>query len=136
MLVVAMIASKATAAKIKEKNVPQIVKDAFQKQFPGATEVEWEMENGSYEAEFDLNEVDHSALINTSGQIMETEVEIETAQLPAMVQDYLKSAYSGKKVKEAFMITDANNKVTYEVEIKGKELLFDGQGKLLSTSKD
>lgn len=136
MLVAVMITSFTFAQKIKENAVPSVVKNAFQKQYPSAKEVKWEMENGNYEVNFDLNEVDHSVLMDVNGKVLETEVEIKITELPAGVLEYVKNNYSGQKVKEAAKITDAKGIITYEAEIKGKDLIFDSNGKFIKESKD
>ena len=136
MLVAGLMASLTYAQKIQDKNVPAVVKAAFQKQYPTAKEVKWEKENGNYEVSFDLNEADNSVLIDANGNILETEIEIETSQLPAGVLDYVKTNYGGEKVTEIAKITDAKGTVTYEVEIKGKDLIFDNNGKFIKASQD
>ncbi len=136
MLAIGLIASCANAQKIKEADVPAIVKSAFQKQYPQAKEVKWEKEKGNYEVNFDLNEVDNSVLMDVNGKILESEVEIELSQLPSGVLEYVKTNYGGQKAKEAAKITDSKGVVTYEVEIKGKDLIFDNNGKFIKESKD
>ncbi len=136
MLVAAMITSLTFAQKIKDTEVPTAVKVAFKKNYPTAKEAKWEKENGNYEVNFDLNKVDNSVLMDDKGNILETEVEIELSQLPLGVLEYVKANYSGQKVKEAAKITNANGTVTYEAEIKGKDLIFDSNGKFIKESKD
>ncbi len=122
------------AQKIKEQNVPQVVKNALIQKFPKATKLKWDKEGENFEASFDLDDVDNSVLFNKAGRIIETEVEITTTQLPETVLNYLRTNYKDQKIKEAAKITSENGKVTYETEIKGKDLLFDENGKLLSVS--
>ncbi len=131
-----MLSSCVFAQKIKEKDVPAAVKVEFQKLYPTAKEVKWEKEDGNYEVNFDFNKADYSVLMNESGSVLETEVEIELSQLPAGVIEYVKTNYNGQNVKEAAKITDANGVVTYEAEIKGKDLIFDSTGKFIKESKD
>ena len=49
-------------------------------------------------------------------------------QLPASVAPYVSKNYNGAKIKEAGKVTDAVGKHMYEVEIKGKDLIFDENG--------
>ena len=136
MLVAGVVASCTYAQKMQDKSVPVAVKNAFQQKYPSAKEVKWEKENGNFEANFDLDEADNSVLIDAQGNILETEVEIVADKLPAAALDFVKTRYPGKKVKEAAMITKANGTVTFEAEIKGKDLIFDSSGKFLNESKD
>ncbi|MES2382006.1 MAG: PepSY-like domain-containing protein [Bacteroidota bacterium] len=121
---------------IPAKGVPAKVKEALQKQFPNAKEVKWEKENDKYEAAFDLNKADYSALFDVDGNLIETEVEIKLSELPNGVLAYIKTKYTGQKVKEAAKITDAKGTVTYEAEIKGKDLLFDSNGQFIKEIHD
>lgn len=136
LMVVAMITSLTFAQKIQDKAIPATVKASFQSLYPNAKEVKWEKENDNYEVSFELNEVESSVLLDASGNVVETETEIELSQLPAGVLDYVKQNYKGQSAKEAAKITDAKGTVTYEVEIKGKDLIFDSNGKFLKETKD
>jgi hypothetical protein len=136
MMVAAMITSLTFAQKMKEKDVLATVKSAFQKQYPDAKEVKWEKENGNYEVEFELKETEHSVLFDASGNIIETEIEISIDALPANAKDYVSKNYSGQKIKEAAKITDAKGTVTYEAEIKGKDLIFDSNGVFIKEVKE
>lgn len=136
MTVAAMITSLTFAQKTQDKNVPVAVKSAFQKQYPDAKEVKWEKENGNYEAEFEIGETDYSVLIDASGNIIETEIEISVDALPANAKEYVSKNHVGQKIKEAAKITDAKGKVTYEAEIKGIDLLFDSNGNFIKEVKE
>ena len=134
MLVLVLFSTFATAQK-SPKGIPAEVIAAFQKQFPNVNEVEWEKEDGNYEAEFKINNIENSALFNSKGDLIETEAEIQLSELPAGVIDYVKTNYSGKKVKEASKITDAAGILTFEAEVKGMDLIFDSQGKFIKSVK-
>lgn len=136
MLCVAVLIGTLTYAQKKaERSVPPAVKAAFQKAFPNAKEIKWEKENNSWEANFEWNEADYSVLLDESGNIIETEVEIEPHQLPQNVSLYLTQHYKGQKIKEAAKITDAKGVVSYEAEIKGKDLIFDEKGNFIKEIK-
>lgn len=135
-IVVMLIAAMSFAQKVQEKNVPASVKSAFKKAYPAATSTKWDKEEDKYEASFDLNKVDHSVLMDAKGNIIETEVEIELNQLPKGVLSNVKSKYAGHKAKDAAKITDAKGTVTYEVAIKGLDLIFDSNGKFVKEIKE
>ena len=136
MTVAAMITSLTFAQKLQEKDVPALVKTAFQKNFPQAKVEKWEKEGVNFEAEFELNKTEQSVLFDAQGNLLETEVEIKLTQLPKGVLEYVKANYKGKKVKEAAKITDAKGTVTYEAEIKGMDILFDSNGKFIKEIKN
>lgn len=134
-IVVMLFATFSFAQKMQEKNVPSNIKSIFKKMYPTAKEVKWDKEGEKYEASFDLNKTDHSVLMDAQGNIIETEVEIELNQLPMGILDYVKTHYTGKQAKESAKITDAKGMVTYEVEIKGMDLIFDSNGKFIKELK-
>ena len=131
MMVAVMTASLTFAQKIQERDVPNLVMAAFQQEYPKAKETKWEMESPNYEAEFEMEEVEYSVLIDASGNLLDTEAEISIDALPSNVKEYVSKNYSGLKIKEAGRITDANGTVSYEAEVKGKDLLFDSNGKFV-----
>ncbi len=118
----------ANAQKVKEADVPAAVKDGFKKQFPASKVEGWEKEGGNYEAEFDQNKVEASALFDASGKLLETEVEIKVSELPKAVTDYMNKNVPGKKIKEASKITDAAGKISYEAEAGEADYIFDANG--------
>lgn len=135
-MVGALITSITFAQKVSDKDVPVGVKSSFQKQYPNVEETKWEIENSNYEAEFEINETDYSVVINPSGNILETEIEINVNELPANMKEYISKNYAGKKVKEAAKIIDATGMVVYEAEIKGMDLIFDSKGKFIKEVKN
>ena len=41
---------------------------------------------------------------------------------------YVKQHYKGAKITEAGKVTDAQGKLSYEAEIKGRDVIFDKEG--------
>lgn len=122
----------AFSQKIKESEVPKTVTDAFNTNFSGVKAKSWEKEkDGTYEVDFDLNKIENSATFKADGTLVETETEITISELPKAISDYLAKNYSGKKIKEAAKIVDAEGNLKYETEIDNKDLLFDQQGNFI-----
>lgn len=128
--------SFVNAQRVSDAEVPKVVRAALQKDYPNTKALKWEKENGNYEAGFEISETDYSVLLDASGNILETEVEISIASLPANAKYYVAQKYPGKKIKEAAKITDVKGVVTYEAEVSGKDLIFDNSGKFLKEVKD
>ena len=85
------------AQKLDAAKVPSAVKGSFTKDFPGIT-AKWEKEKANYEAGFKQNGKAMSAVYNTNGNKIETEMEIETSALPAAVTTYVAQNYKGGKI--------------------------------------
>ncbi|MGN7787656.1 PepSY-like domain-containing protein [Niabella sp. 22666] len=126
----------ANAQKISDKVVPVAVKSSLQRKYPNAKGLKWEREKGYYEAGFEVATTGYSVLIDASGKILETETEIKKDELPANAKAYVAKYYAGQKIKETAKITDDKGMITYEVEVKGKDLIFDNSGKFLKEVKD
>lgn len=129
----------ANAQHLKEAEVPKSVKDGFAKKYPGSKVKVWEKEGADYEAEFDLNKVESSAVFDGNGSFKELEQEIKTSELPKSAVDYCTKTFAGYKLSEAAKITDANGKVQFEAEMeKGKEhfdVIFDDKGNFVKKSE-
>jgi hypothetical protein len=123
--------SYAFAQKLKVSEVPISVKNGFEKHFPSAKIKAWEKEGINFEAEFDLSKVETSALFDATGNLLETESEITVSALPKAAIKYLSETLKGEKIKEAAKIIEANGKIKYEAEIKGKDYLFDSEGNFM-----
>ncbi len=130
------IVSFVSAQKISNKKVPVVVESTLQKNYPNTKELQWEMEKGNYEAEFEVEETEYSLLIDSLGNILETEVEIKIEALPVKVKDYISKNYPDQKIKEATKITDSKGMISYEAEIDGKDLLFDSQENFIKEETD
>lgn len=133
---VGLMTSTAFAQKVQEKDVPANAKNTLLKAYPNAKEVKWDKEGNNYEAGFDLNKVDYSVLFDEQGNITETEIEIGLNELPQKAKDYIAQNYKGLSTKEAAKITDAKGTITFEAELKGKDLIFDTEGNFLKEIKN
>jgi len=124
----------ACSQKIDASKVPTAVKAAFSNNFPD-TKAKWIKEGENFEAEFTFQQQEMSAVFTPSGSMLETEVEISIAALPASIPVYIKANYPGAPVKEVAKITAANGEISFEAEIKGKDLLFDEKGNFIKEVK-
>ena len=136
ILAVALFAtSVAMAQDLNPADVPVNLIDAFNKEYSGATDVEWEKELDHYKVEFDLKRQDYEVWYNASGKVLKKEIEIAEAELPQAIRDAIKSQYAGYRVDDVEMIWQ-NNTTTYEVELeKGQaeiHIIFDKNAKVLS----
>jgi len=115
--------------------VPAEVKTAFEKSFPNTTVKKWDKEDGNYEANFSKDGKSMSATYDAKGNWLETETDIDVKNLPAPVVSYIKEHYNGAAIKEAATLkTPEGNR--YEAEVKGKDILFDENGKFLKEEED
>ncbi|WP_426091487.1 PepSY-like domain-containing protein [Flavobacterium sp. DSR3-2] len=135
IIVLSIMSFVSFGQKIKEKEVPKIIKEALHEKYPNAYGVKWDKEKNNYEASFDVNKIDNSVLFNGEGKIVETEIEIQISTLPKNALDYINMHFKNQKVKEAAKIINEKGTVIYEAEIKGSDLLFDENGNFISIEK-
>ncbi|NOX86420.1 MAG: hypothetical protein GXO86_10745 [Chlorobi bacterium] len=124
----------------EQEKVPEKIKAAFNQKFPGAKEVDWDMEkNNVWEAEFEMNEKEMSATFDQNGKWLETETEIEEDELPAAVKETLNSQFKDYEVDEAEYVESPETS-GYEIELEGNkkefEVLIGKDGKVLKREKE
>jgi hypothetical protein len=73
---------------------------------------------------------------NAQGEVVETELVIAYAELPAAVLDHIRENYPAEHPQGAERITQRDGTVTYEVQVTGKELVFDAQGAFVEEEMD
>ena len=114
--------------------VPPVVKSALDKKYPESKKVTWEKENGNYEANWGgKSGEDNSVQFTPSGSFIEIVNAIPVSELPQPVFTYVKQHYKGVKITEAGKVTDAQGKLSYEAEIKGRDVIFDKDGNFVKS---
>lgn len=131
-----LFSSFAIAQRVSEKDIPNIVKSTFLVSYPDQTNVKWEKEKENYEANFTAGKTERSVLLDSNGNLLETEEEISVKKLPANALAYIQKNYKNKKIKEAAMITDAHGTVTFEAQVTSIDLIFDKQGTYIKSIAD
>ena len=135
-IIVALTLCLSVAVFAQKSDAPAVAKAAFAKAYPAATKVKWEKEDGNYEVTFVDKGNELSAVYNAKGVLQESEHEIKVSELPAAVTAYMKDHYKDITVKGAAKITKADGSINYEAAIKGKDVLFDANGKFIKEAKD
>lgn len=110
------IAFGACSATINQQEIPSVVINAVMTKYPDATDLDWEVKNGIYEAEFDLGKDDYEVWVNAEGTILKIEQEIKNTQVPAAILSKLKSDYADFKLDDAKRI-EIGKTVYYEIEL-------------------
>jgi uncharacterized protein YxeA len=114
---------------------PEAAKTAFAKAYPNAAKVKWEKEEGNFEVSFVLNGNESSVIYNAKGVLQESEHEMKASELPASVIAYMKDHYKGMKVTSGARITKTDGSINYEAAVKGKDVIFDTNGKFIKEVK-
>jgi len=119
-------------------NVPAVVKKANMEKYPESKtqKITWEKEKGNYEANWGGKDGEANSVQYTpSGQFLEIVKEIPVKDLPKGITTYAKEHYKTTKFGDVGKVLDAAGKTSYEVEIHGKDVIFDENGNFVKEEK-
>ena len=102
---------------IPASKVPVAVKDAFTNEYTNAVDVEWEKKKGNYEADFEIENIDHSAVFNKEGQLLKAKIDIEESALPAAITQKISEEYPDHIIDDSDKI-ETEGKTLYQVELE------------------
>lgn len=120
--------------------VPQGIIEKFEANYPEVENVEWEKEDGFYEAEWKEEGSEKEVKFAFDGSIIETTEEMAVEAIPRNIMDYLETQHPGKEIKEAEKLFNSEG-IQIEIELedeKGKEtnILFTEAGKFIQQDLD
>jgi hypothetical protein len=118
VLAVLVVVTGTSAFANTGDKVTKAVQTAFQKNFSGALNVNWEVTDEFYFASFDLNGKTIDAAYNEKGELVGISRKLQLSDLPLNVYQSLKSDYAGYTIV---------NKVT--------EILYEGQTFYFATAE-
>ncbi len=127
-------------AQAQLREVPAIVKETFEKQYPEAGEVAYKDMLASVQVHFTQNDEKYVAKYNNKGVWRETEKEWNFGHLEDAVKDgFKKSKYADWEVEETKIVYRPNNMELCRIRVKKsdlqkKYLLFNKEGRLLEDS--
>ncbi|GAB3826308.1 PepSY-like domain-containing protein [Pontibacter rugosus] len=102
---------------IAPDKVPTEVTAALAKAFPNATDLEWEKKAADYEADFDINTVEHSALLSASGEILLQKRDIVATELPEPVKMSISQNYAAYRIDDAEVV-EKDGTLFYQVDLE------------------
>ena len=136
LLMVGFQLFKVYAIDTDVKDVPATVLNAFKTKYGVLKNVEWEMENTNFEAEFKLNSKKMSAVFTSLGEFVHQEVKIKNNELAVEADKTLQNLYPGFRIDEIELVTTASGSEFYELQIevgeKSYEVEVTKEGKILN----
>ncbi|WP_192347546.1 PepSY-like domain-containing protein [Algoriphagus sp. Y33] len=135
-----LISTAAFAQEIHQSQVPSVVVNSFKKEFPKATDIEWELDGDNYTVEFEIGwGTEHEIRYDEAGKILKHVEEIAKGDLPKAIISKIASDFSELKIDEVKKITEGNE-VNYSVELENFseewKVIFSGKGEVLHKIKD
>ena len=119
------------AQKLNEAEVPVIIKNVFNKMYPGIKTAQWNKEGKLYEASFTKKSYKGTVLFDETGKWTVRKTTLPIATLPLKIKTYMQANYKNIKMIGATKITKATGEIQYEVEMNGKELFFTKDGEFI-----
>lgn len=107
--------------------IPQSPRDAFDRGYPGATDVKWSAdEHGEeFEVEFMYNYAEYEVTFDRKGNAVEIEYEIDTKFLPEGVLAAVEAKHPNKKIEASYV--EHRRHGFYEVEVKEEHAHAEGE---------
>lgn len=119
---------------VPASQVPSIVRNTFKNRFSKATDVEWKFIKNAYEVSFEMNNVDHDALLDSSGNLVKYKYEIDKTRIPNSIKSFMAQEYPKEKWEDPEHIKSGNSDY-FQLELDGffndKKLVLDSMGKIV-----
>ena len=119
LVVVVFAYAAAMAQDIPASQVPLVVVNTLTEKFPKTTGLEWEKKRDLYEAEFDIKNIDHKALIDATGKLAMFKHDIRSSDLPKIVRNTIRNHYKGFRIDDAEKL-EKNGVIFYQVDLDGQ----------------
>ncbi len=120
--------------------IPSVINNKFQQQFPNANDVDWETKPRYYKVEFEDNRTNFEHKIhNKRGTMIYSKEEISIENLPKKILHQINRNYPEFKIKDVEKISTTKN-TFYTIEIKHLqkkwELSYQSSGTLIRKKND
>ena len=122
---------------VLQSDVPSIIVNNFKKEFPKASNVEWEIKNNQYNVDFKIGWfTDFDAWFTQEGKLVKYTEEISNSKLPKKIKEYVKNNFADFKIEDAKKVV-TNGVLTYKIEIEKRNfeqnLIFSKNGTIINT---
>jgi len=116
-------------------DTPSVVLNAFQSEFPNAKDIEWDENKDGFEVEFEIEKIEHTAVLSSEGNITRYKYDILHSELPKLVNQTIESNYDHNKLDD-IEILKIDDETYYQVEFEGnfmdEKIVFNTTGEVNS----
>lgn len=102
---------------IDENQVPSLVVNALKLEFSNTTDREWEKSDEFFIVEFEKEDVDYTAKLNSKGEILKYKYEVNNEQLPEAVKKSISLTQPDAEIDDVDLLF-IDNKEYYQIEIE------------------
>ncbi len=116
---------------LQRTDVPSIVANSFSEKFPNAKNLEWEKRANTYEAEFEVQNVEYETILNADGSIEKYKHELGYEELPEAVKDTISAEFNKTKIDDIELLEISENtyyQVEFDEELNDKNVIFEETG--------
>lgn len=141
MIVTLGIFNFSNAQEVPQSQIPSVIVNQFNSQFPKATDVEWEIQGTTYNVEFETgSNIDHEIWYTLEGKLLKHKEEISVIELPKTVNNRIKTDFKGYTIDDLEQIIE-NGKVVYKMELntllqQDWDVVISSEGNVLSKIAD
>lgn len=114
---------------------PSVVLNTFQSEFPEATDIEWEEFKDDYEVEFEIENIDHTAILSSDGNLIKYKYDILLSELPETVNQTISSNYDSTKIDDTEILKiDGYTyyQIEFEKNLMDDQVIFNATGEINS----
>lgn len=135
-----LISTVTLAQEINPSQVPSVIANSFKKEFPKASDIEWELDGGNYNVDFEIGwGIDHEIWYDAAGSKLKHEEEISKNDLPKAITSKIKSEFKDLRIDGVKKITEGSQ-VIYKVELENFteewKVIFSNTGEVLQKLND
>ncbi|MFZ6664615.1 PepSY-like domain-containing protein [Peijinzhouia sedimentorum] len=133
--------SVCKAQDIPQSQVPSIILNQFNAQFPDATDIAWEMERKQYKVEFETGwNKDHELWFDINGSVIKHKEEITKEELPTEIKSKINNDFKGYSIDDLERISEQGS-ILYKMELNSLfrqdwKMVFDKAGNVVSKTAD
>lgn len=135
-----LLSTACMGQEISQQEVPSIILNHFKKNFPKATDIDWELKSDLYQVEFEVDKNREQEIwYDTQGVVVKEEVEISRHEIPEKILAVIEKEYSRFQLEEVKKVRE-NKHIEYHLDLESKaedwDVVFTPDGELLSKMAD
>ena len=101
-----------------QANIQSVVLNTFNLEFKQVEDVNWVKMGDNYEVEFEIDDVEHTALISAAGKLIKYKKEISGSNLPEPVKSKIRE-FAAPKIGDLDLLVVGTEQY-YQVELDGR----------------
>ena len=113
---------------LKSMNVPQAVRDEWKKDYSSVSGMEWYQTPHGFMACYEFKNFQSRVLYDAEGNVVMHSREIDSANIPALIYNFMKKKYPGVAFGKMYMNYPVKGQDVYEVQVGESSELFDVNG--------